>query len=77
MQLLGDSGSTLLESVSCALTDDGVHAISPDIWTQWPYADILTVKFGRVNVSDRTLPHNRSRAEAVGVSWQFGALSTY
>ena len=75
-QLAGDYGGTPLELVSCVVRDDGSFAIPADIWTQWADGDVVIVEFGRLDVSDRTLPHNRANAEFAAISWQIGALLT-
>ena len=75
-QLLGDGGATPLELVSCVARDDGSFSMPADIWEQWAYGDLILVEFGRVIVSERTLPHNRANVEIAGIAWKVGALAT-
>lgn len=67
-------GATIEERATCLLADDGQHAIPATTWSAWVPGEFLIVQLGRVSVTDRTLPHNRSTSQLVGVYWVYGAV---
>lgn len=67
-------GAVIEERATCLLADDGQHAIPATTWSAWVPGEFLIVQLGRVSLTERTLPHNRSTSQLVGVYWVYGAV---
>ncbi len=67
-------GAQTAERATCLLNDDGQHTVPASLWSAWEPGEFLMIQLGRVSLTDRTLPHNRSQSQLVGVYWTLGAM---
>lgn len=65
---------TLVDEVSCVLTDDGAFTV-PDLWTGWSGTqDYIVVLLARVDEAKLLLPHDGSVSGVVGARGTVGAV---
>jgi hypothetical protein len=65
---------TLVDEVSCVLTDDGAFTV-PDLWTGWSGSqDYIVILLARVDEAKLPLPHDGSASGVVGARGTVGAV---
>ena len=69
-------GTTLTDSVTCALIDDRSFQVPSSVWSGWTPDSQLSIILGRAATGTGTVPLNNSDAKAIGVYWIYGAAFT-
>jgi hypothetical protein len=69
------SGDTV-ETVTCAMNDDGAFTVPASVWQDWDAGSVLYVLLGRGVGSSGTLPHNDTTSGVAGMYWVVGAALT-
>ncbi len=75
LQLYNAAGTTLLETVSCAASDDGSFPV-PNIWSQWSAGDLLIVSVSRVKTGTGAIDYNNATSGLSGLYTVAGVAVT-
>jgi hypothetical protein len=67
-----ESGA-VVETVSCALEDDGNFSMPSSVWSDWHADEQVTFVIGRARVGTSVLSHNHATTGVTGVYWVVGA----
>jgi hypothetical protein len=67
------SGTTVKETVSCALRDDGSFTVPGSTFSRWATGDTLYVLVGRARYASGTVTFNNADSRIAGVYWVVGA----
>lgn len=74
--LLSADTSTVVEEVSCSLTDDGSFNVPSSVWHSWANNRYLIVSVGRATLGTGTVPYNNGNSEVAGVYNVVGVAQT-
>lgn len=67
------SGSgTLVDDITCALSDDGHHVVDSRVWSGWDALGFVDIYVGRVHERAVRIPHNDAESRIYGVQWWYG-----
>lgn len=77
LQLRGSNGTSVQESVSCWLRDDGAHNVPANVWnTQWAAGRQLDIFVTRYTAGSGTVPFNNADSAMAGEYIVYGAAFT-
>lgn len=68
---------TLVETVSCLLSDSGAFTVPSTVWRDWQYGDWLYVYVGSALENTVPVPLNNGTSSVAGISWTVSAVRMY
>lgn len=75
-QLYDAAGTSVVESVSCALNDDGSFTIPSGVWRSWASNRALVILLGRTQTGTGKVPYNNGDSEVAGTYFIAGVAIT-
>lgn len=76
LDLYNSAGDAIVESVTCALNDDGSFNVPSSVWRSWATNRALVVLMARVTLSSAKVPYNNGNSEVAGAYFVEGVART-